>query len=311
MAPLPSPSAELARSITRAASRQTDLTIALLVDRRRVDDAYRAYAYFRWVDDLLDDASSADVVRRAFLESQRRLIAAAYRGDARAATPEERILLDLVAGDRRRETGLGLYLRHMMDVMAFDVERRGRLVSAADLAGYSRSLAIAVTEALYYFIGHDLRSPKGPARYQAVIGAHIAHMLRDLPEDFSLGYFNIPPEVLGNRPLDRVDFHDPVVTRWVRGRVALARRGLCEGRAALRDVESLRCRVAERAYTLRFEAVLSQIERAGFVLRPGLGEMGSHDAWLMLARAALGAAAIPVPAAPSSSTPPPAGPRPS
>ncbi len=40
--------------ITKAASKQTYYTIRFLVDRERVADAYRAYAYFRWVDDTLD-----------------------------------------------------------------------------------------------------------------------------------------------------------------------------------------------------------------------------------------------------------------
>ena len=43
-----------ASSITKAASKQTYYTIRFLVDRERVDDAYRAYGYFRWVDDVLD-----------------------------------------------------------------------------------------------------------------------------------------------------------------------------------------------------------------------------------------------------------------
>ena len=43
----------LARSISKAASRQAYQTIRLLVDRDRVTDAYRAYAYIRWVDDIV------------------------------------------------------------------------------------------------------------------------------------------------------------------------------------------------------------------------------------------------------------------
>ena len=44
----------LAAAITKAASKQTYYTICLFVDREHVDDAYRAYGYFRWVDDVLD-----------------------------------------------------------------------------------------------------------------------------------------------------------------------------------------------------------------------------------------------------------------
>ncbi len=43
-----------AEAITRFASEQTYFTIRLLVDRDHVEDAYRAYAYFRWLDDRLD-----------------------------------------------------------------------------------------------------------------------------------------------------------------------------------------------------------------------------------------------------------------
>ena len=44
----------LATSITKSASTQTFYTIRTLVDRELIPDAYRAYAYFRWVDDTLD-----------------------------------------------------------------------------------------------------------------------------------------------------------------------------------------------------------------------------------------------------------------
>jgi phytoene/squalene synthetase len=44
----------LASSITKATSKQTYFTIQFLADRERVDDAYRTYGYFRWVDDILD-----------------------------------------------------------------------------------------------------------------------------------------------------------------------------------------------------------------------------------------------------------------
>ena len=44
----------LARSITRAASAQTYYTVKFMVDRPMIEDAYRAYAYFRWVDDFID-----------------------------------------------------------------------------------------------------------------------------------------------------------------------------------------------------------------------------------------------------------------
>ncbi len=40
--------------ITKDASKQTYYTIRFLVDRDRVQDAFRSHAYLRWLDDLLD-----------------------------------------------------------------------------------------------------------------------------------------------------------------------------------------------------------------------------------------------------------------
>ena len=51
-----------AAEITYAASKQTYYTSNFLVDRDLTDDAYRTYAYFRWVDDILDAASGSGPV---------------------------------------------------------------------------------------------------------------------------------------------------------------------------------------------------------------------------------------------------------
>ena len=70
-----------AAAITKAASKQTYYTIRFLVDRERVDDAYRAYAYFRWVDDTLDAGSISASERLAFIERQKDLLDKCYRGE--------------------------------------------------------------------------------------------------------------------------------------------------------------------------------------------------------------------------------------
>jgi len=72
-----------AASITKAASKQTYYTIRFLVDRDRVDDAYRAYGYFRWVDDVLDADSGSRSERMAFVERQKSLLESCYRASFR------------------------------------------------------------------------------------------------------------------------------------------------------------------------------------------------------------------------------------
>jgi len=281
----------LAESITRSASQQTYYTIRLLADRDRVTEAYRTYAYFRWVDDQLDEGGMNKSERLQFIERQKRLIERCYRGEwPRTASEEESMLVDLIRSEREEGSGLGAYIHHMMAVMAFDAERRGRLISADELKEYTHHLATAVTEAMHYFIGHGCKSPQDQTRYLAVSAAHITHMLRDTLDDVEAGYFNIPREVVEARRMDPCDVQSEAYRKWIKDRVGLARVGFQAGRHYLAQVENLRCRVAGFAYTARFESVLSAIECDDYYLRAAYPECKNwvsdlSMAWLAVSRA--------------------------
>jgi hypothetical protein len=258
----------LAAAITRTASKQTFYTIRFLVDAGLVEDAYRAYAYFRWVDDWLDQEPRPRMERLAFVKRQQALMdSCAHRDSLPDLTPEEQLLVDLIQRDTEQNSGLQAYIRNMMAVMAFDADRRGRLISQRELSQYTRSLAVAVTEALHYFIGHNCVSPHGEIRYMAVSGAHINHMLRDALEDANLGYYNIPSEVLAASGTAPWDVQSDAYRDWVQARVREARACFRMGREYLAQVENLRCRTAGYAYIRRFESVLDTIEGAGYVLQ--------------------------------------------
>jgi len=261
-------SGELAASITKGASTQTYYTIRLLVDRGRVEDAYRAYAYFRWVDDVVDAVSCSYDERIAFVKRQKFLLESCYRCDAPADLCAEEIMLaDLVDHDVEKNSGLQTYLRDMMDVMLFDAWRRGRVISQNELQDYSHKLARAVTEALYYFIGHDDPPPCREVRYLAVTAAHITHMLRDAMEDVDNGYYNIPREIVSVRGISPRDINNPIYREWVQNRVQLARQYFKRGRECTTKVKNLRCRLAGFAYIARFEWMLDTIERDEYCLR--------------------------------------------
>ena len=92
-----------ASSITKAASKQTYYTIRFLVDRARVDDAYRAYGYFRWVDDVLDANTGSEFEKKAFIERQKSLLESCYQGEPlRVANIQEKMLVELVQHDLKR-----------------------------------------------------------------------------------------------------------------------------------------------------------------------------------------------------------------
>jgi phytoene/squalene synthetase len=274
------PHPQLASLITKAASRQTYYTIRFLVDHERVPDAYRAYAYFRWVDDTLDGTSARNAVeaveRIAFLERQKSLLETCDRGEPIGNTTlEEQMLIELIRRDREKSSGLQSYLRNMMCVMEFDANRRGRLVSQIELNEYTRWLATAVTEAMHYFIGHRCYAPRDETRYLAVTAAHITHMLRDTLDDVQAGYYNIPREVLEANDIGPQDIKSNAYRTWIKSRIQLARKYFKAGRHYLSRVESPRCRLAGFAYTARFEWLLETIERENYLLRPAYNERKS------------------------------------
>lgn len=276
--------ARLAAAITRAASKQTYYTIRFLVDRARVDDAYRAYAYFRWLDDLLDaegpPGSGSDpaerLQRRSLVERQRSLLDRCLRGDApRDTDPHEAMLVELVGQCETVDRGLEAYLRNMMLVMEFDVRRRGRLVSEAELNEYTGRLAIAVSEAMHHFIGNGTTAAHDEARYLAVAGAHILHMLRDTYPDMRAGYVNIPREVLEADSIAPDEIHSDAYRAWVAGRVLIAQAYLDAGKGYFARIPSPRHRLAGFAYIARFEWLIGTLEREEFRLRPRYDERRS------------------------------------
>jgi phytoene/squalene synthetase len=308
------PQHNLAPFITKAASKQTYYTIRFLVDRERVADAYRAYAYFRWVDDTLDSGSdlapSADdtprhlrpgqvcpdrqcqgVTERVnFLARQKSLLEKCYKGELiQDATLEEQMLIEWVQRDHEKNSGLQSYLRNMMQVMEFDAKRRGRLISQAELNEYTHWLAAAVTEAMHYFIGHYSYSPHNETRYLAVTGAHIVHMLRDTFDDVQAGYYNIPREVLEDNHIQPYDIQNKAYRAWVRSRVQLAQKCFQTGRKYLAQVEEPRCRLAGFAYTARFEWLLNTIEQEHYFLRPEYTERKSLGTGLRMGLSTLSA----------------------
>ncbi len=181
---------------------------------------------------------------------------------------------------------LSIRLRHMMLVMAFDLERRGRLITAAELERYTDLLATAVIEALLYFIGHNCPAPSGAARSLAVGGACITHMLRDMIEDCAVGYYNIPVEYLAAHGIGPDDRDHPAYREWVAGRVALARDCFQQGRVFIGRLENRR-RLAGYAYVARFEWLARAIERDGYRLRAEYPERKSARAGLWMARRAV------------------------
>jgi phytoene/squalene synthetase len=276
-------SADLARSITRTGSIQTYYTAKLMVDKDLVDDFFRAYAYFRWIDDVIDITAESDEERRSFIAHQSQLIADLYEKEEVAdLQPEEEILRDLIFNDRGEDSGLQSFICNMFAIIEFDAHRKGRLISSEELDWYVNTLGKSVTDGLLYFIGNGSAYPEYENRYQAGVAAHISHLLRDADQDNQDGFFNIPSEYLIEQNIKQDDVDNPAYKDWVRGRVDQARVMFEEGKKYLDGLEVLRSKIVGYWYCARFEVVLDTIEADGYRLREEYHERRQIRTWLKI-----------------------------
>lgn len=281
--------ATLARSITWASSKQTYFTALLMVDRALVDDCYRAYSYFRWADDVVDDVSQSGDERVSFLRRQRKLMERLYAGErVKDLTPEEELLADLIQNDGARNSGLQSFIRNFMAILEFDAHRKGRLITEDELTWYADTLGKAVTDCIQHFVGNDHPYADHENRYLAATAAHITHMLRDLREDITDGYINIARDHLHTRSIRLEGLDSPEFHAWVRERVNHAREYFRRGKRYLESLELLRCKIVGYWYCARFESILDRIERDDYKLRIEYDEHHKLATWFKFAWMTIG-----------------------
>jgi phytoene/squalene synthetase len=276
--------ASMAKSITFLGSKQTYYTARLMVDRNLVNDFFRAYAYFRWADDIIDVSPVSQEERIAFIKRQSELIDGLYQQkQMKLDSPEEEILAVLIEHDRQKNSGLQSFIRNMFAIVEFDAKRKGRLISQEELKWYSDRLSRSVTDGLQYFIGNEHSYPASTNRYWAAFGAHIAHLLRDTLPDIADGFINIPREYLEVHGITPEDISHPAFRAWVKDRVKEARYYFEEGQKYFNKLNVLRCKIVGYWYTARFICVLDAIEREGYILRESYDERRRLSSWLKIA----------------------------
>ncbi|MBC8507122.1 MAG: squalene/phytoene synthase family protein [Anaerolineales bacterium] len=272
--------AKLARTITWNSSKQTYYTANLLVDRGMEDDCYRAYSYFRWADNVIDEECQTRSERMDFISRQIHLVSKLCDGlQIDDLSPEEELIADLIRHDGEGSCGLRSYVRNFLSILEFDARRKDRYINQEELTWYSDRLGIAVTDAIQHFIGHGHEYPEDERRYLAATAAHIVHMLRDMLDDIQEGYINIPSEYLSEQGVAPEDLQslaalcEPVALRsFVKIQIDLARRYFALGKEYLDTLDVLRCKIAGHLYCLRFEGVMDTIENDGYILRSEYAE---------------------------------------
>lgn len=280
--------ATIAREITRASSKQTYYTTRLLVDSNLEQDCHRAYAYFRWVDDCIDEFDRTCDERITFIDRQSDLIDQLYQGSRPSdLCSEENIVADLIQSHQDADSGLYSFIDNFITILNFDAHRKGLLISEDDLDWYTDRLGVSVTDCIQYFIHNGHNYPKTHNQYLAASAAHITHMLRDMSDDLANGFINIPSEYLEQHKLDPVDMETQDFRNWVQQRVELARAYFYEGKKYLDKLEVLRCKIAGYMYCTRFERILDAIEQDNYILRTSYNKENKYLAWLRMASLSL------------------------
>jgi len=263
------PARALARSITWKASKLTYIIGCLFVDRDLKEDFFCAYAYFRWIDDIVDELNITNPQRTQFIMRQDALIRSLFHGDVPFPMgdlcPEEQLLAKLTQARHHHPENLQSFVENMFAIIKFDAHRKDCTITNEELEWYSQRLGRSVVDGLQYFIGNDHDYPKTQNQYSAAIAAHITHLLRDTIPDIANGFINIPSDVLPEQDAETLDH--PSVRSWVQARVILARKHFQEGRDYIRGLKVKRCQLASLLYCRQFERILDAIERDGYVLR--------------------------------------------
>jgi phytoene/squalene synthetase len=281
-------SALLARSITCASSKQSFLTAKLMVDKGLKDDCYRAYGYFRWVDDIVDVECVSRVERVAFMNRQLKLAETLYYGVSPVGLgPEEEMLADLIHHDHTNSPLLYSYITNFLAIIAFDADRKGHVITHAELDWYANTLGKAVTDGIQYFVCNGHPYPDSADRYAAATAAHITHMLRDYYEDIPDGFINYPRERLTENHKNAPDMTQPEFKEWVQARVELARQLFSAGKIYLDSLPVLRCKIVGYWYCARFERILDQILADDYALRPVYPQPSKISTWIKYALIAI------------------------
>lgn len=262
---------KLAREITYKSSLRTYLIIRLLADKCLVKDAFKAYGYFRWLDDQVDMYQKTKRNRVSFIDRQKQLIDACYaKKPVKPVCPEEKMIVELIASDpaqRGKDSKLRSFILNFFAIIEFDAYRKNTFISQKELTWYSKTLAKAVTDGIEHFINHTYQYPDSPNHYKAAFGAHITHMIRDSLEDIPAGYINIPKEYLREYSLKPADSNAPALQNWVKQQADKARKELHLGKQYITKLRVLRGKLAASWYCCRFESVLNSVEKDKYKLR--------------------------------------------
>lgn len=161
-------------------------------DRRKI--LFLLYAYFRWVDDTVDKPDFNLDFNHEFIHRQTTIIQAWYMGESAVLSENlfETMAATAIKEDKKNGSQLQSMITGFLEAIAWDVERRNKIVNQIELDRYSLLLGRSYSEGLLYGLKlNPCESTYSTPKTLCGVAAHWSHLLRDLSEDLKLGYINI------------------------------------------------------------------------------------------------------------------------
>lgn len=247
------------------ASREKNYVLARLLYGTLFGRAWRhaivGFAWLKCLDDAVDEEPDADRAADT-LRRQRRLMERVYGGDGlsgEALPIPDRFGVPLFRRDRALGAPLRPILEAILETMAFDVDRRGKVLSDAELDAHVVKLGGSVLRYLAHFVSMDLRLPDEYVEPASRAYLH-ADSLIDLAEDLRAGLINIPAEAMERYGIDPRS-PGPEVEAWRRNQVPGITALFEEARSHTRRIDSRAMRLLSSLFLARkrrhFERAMS------------------------------------------------------
>ena len=153
-----------------------------------------AYAYARWLDDVVDSGGVPESTKSEIFERQK-LILSSYPSvqELRPLSIPESLLCLLLDQDARWGGRMRDSIVETFDTFEFDLARRFRRVRRAELDDYSERMGVSFARSIALLLGVEGLPTRAELAPLARAGCK-TFMLRDLREDLEHGYINIPLE---------------------------------------------------------------------------------------------------------------------
>jgi phytoene/squalene synthetase len=258
----------VARQRAKASNLTAYLLVRLFTKADRRDYLFLIYAYFRWIDDMVDSPGTSKEEKERFIEQQRGFLANLYDGQAclETCTLEEQFAQWFVAYDRE----IGFLLKDdvlgMFSVLKHDLDRDRAPWSAEEMYEFICLESKSYINMIRFSCG-ETGNYKGANRYDEGVACKLAHLLRDFVEDLNQGTMNISRDDLQKYEINLDKGNHENFRLWVKDQVMLAGERFRMGKHNLSNSSRLRYKIASQLYCAKYEDILAMIEKDNYFLR--------------------------------------------